>query len=119
MCSPWSILQKIGRGSSQLPSILTEDIDETCEMSYDSNYHHYHTVTGATPGIRPLIKPLLKAKDDERLRHRSGEDLSSKPQKHSSLLDIFRPRSKSDASRMKKPTFMSKMQSAMQVRTVE
>jgi len=95
----------------QLPSILTEDADEERETgSYPT---HYHTVTGATPGIRQLLKPILMSRDDERGRHKSGDDVS-KPHR-SNLMDVFRPRSKSDTSRLKKPNFMSKMSSAVQV----
>jgi hypothetical protein len=97
-----------------LPSILTEDVDEDRETgSYPT---HYHTVTGATPGIRQMLKLKPMSRDDERGRHKSGDDVS-KPHR-SNLMDVFRPRSKSDTSRLKKPNFMSKMSSAVQVQFI-
>lgn len=91
----------------ELPTILTEDVDEE---SGDGSYPtHYHTVTGATPGIQQMLKPILLSKG-ERERHRSGDDINLAGKKKTSLMDVFRPRSKSDASKLKKPNFMSKMQ---------
>lgn len=96
---------------AQLPSILTEDADEEREAgSYPT---HYHTVTGATPGIRQLLKPMFLSRDDERGRHKSGEEGSKSHR--GSLMDVFRPRSKSDTSKLKKPNFINKMSSAVQV----
>ncbi|XP_021956207.2 5'-AMP-activated protein kinase subunit gamma-2 isoform X3 [Folsomia candida] len=95
---------------AQLPSILTEDADEEREAgSYPT---HYHTVTGATPGIRQLLKPMFLSRDDERGRHKSGEEGSKSHR--GSLMDVFRPRSKSDTSKLKKPNFINKMSSAVQ-----
>lgn len=91
----------------ELPAILTEDVDE--ESAGDSYPTHYHTVTGATPGIQQMLKPMLLSKA-EKERHRSGDDINLAGKKKTSLMDVFRPRSKSDASKLKKPNFMSKMQ---------
>ncbi len=91
----------------ELPAILTEDVDE--ESAGDSYPTHYHTVTGATPGIQQMLKPMLLSKA-EKERHRSGDDINLTGKKKTSLMDVFRPRSKSDASKLKKPNFMSKMQ---------
>ncbi|ODN05468.1 hypothetical protein Ocin01_01192 [Orchesella cincta] len=90
----------------ELPAILTEDVDE--ESAGDSYPTHYHTVTGATPGLQQMLKPILLSKE-ERERHRSGDDINLVSKKKTSLMDVFRPRSKSDAARLKKPNFMSKM----------
>lgn len=120
---------------AQLPSILTEDADEeSAAESYPTHCERHlhncivpnigaklftfiisdHTVTGATPGIRQLLKPSLLSRDDERGRHKSGDQEGSRSLR-GSLMDIFRPRSKSDTSKLKKPNIVNKMSSAVQV----
>lgn len=90
-----------------LPSILTEDADEGSETNEAS-------VTTWTPGTR---NPLQL--QDARGRHRSGGDefgvKAPRTSKTNALLDAFRPRSKSDASKLKKPNFMSNIRHAVQV----
>ena len=91
----------------QLPSILTEDVDEATEAT---------AVNMATTGSK---MPGSAANDDDaRTRHRSGGDEAvNRPggTKTNAILDAFRPRSKSDVARLKKPTFMSTMKTAVQV----
>lgn len=51
-------------------------------------------------------------------RRKSGDDVLSSvspSRKAQALLDAFRPRSKSDASKNKKPTIISQMKNAMHV----
>ena len=93
----------------QLPSILTEDVDEGNETNEAS-------VTTWTSGTRNPLHLF-----DSRNRHRSGgDDINNKGPRTSKtatnmLLDAFRPRSKSDASKLKRPNFMSNIRNAVQV----
>lgn len=48
-------------------------------------------------------------------RRKSGEDTTQSPSRKPGMLDAFRPRSKSDASKKKSGTLMAHMKSAMQV----
>ena len=50
-----------------------------------------------------------------RQRRKSGDDPTSPTKRNVGFLDAFRPRSKSDATRMKKPTLMATMKQAMHV----
>ncbi|CAG7719189.1 unnamed protein product [Allacma fusca] len=84
----------------QLPSILTEDVDEATEVT-----------SSTVVQIHPLAH-----EDDSRTRHRSGDEIAGRTAttKTNVILDAFRPRSKSDVARLKKPTFMSTMKTAVQ-----
>lgn len=51
-------------------------------------------------------------------RRRSGSDETASPTRKSALFDAFRPRSKSDASKTRKPSIIANMKNVMQVRLV-
>ena len=48
-------------------------------------------------------------------RRRSGGDETASPTRKSALFDAFRPRSKSDASKTRKPSIIANMKNAVQV----
>ncbi|CAB3367245.1 Hypothetical predicted protein [Cloeon dipterum] len=109
-------------GSQPLPVIVTEDVDGTTMSHHDSlpplrpragtwgHARHAHP-----PPPPPSASTSEKSKDS-RQRRKSGDDIltSSPSKKPIPLFESFRPRSKSDASRNKRPTIISHMKSAMQ-----
>ncbi|XP_065349410.1 5'-AMP-activated protein kinase subunit gamma-2 isoform X1 [Cloeon dipterum] len=109
-------------GSQPLPVIVTEDVDGTTMSHHDSlpplrpragtwgHARHAHP-----PPPPPSASTSEKSKDS-RQRRKSGDDIltSSPSKKPIPLFESFRPRSKSDASKNKRPTIISHMKSAMQ-----
>ncbi|XP_059470970.1 5'-AMP-activated protein kinase subunit gamma-2 isoform X3 [Neocloeon triangulifer] len=109
-------------GSQPLPVIVTEDVDGTA-MSYHDNppprpragTWGSHARHAHPPPPPPSASSNEKTKDG-RQRRKSGDDIltSSPSRKPVPLFEAFRPRSKSDASKNKRPTIISHMKSAMQ-----
>ncbi|XP_065570833.1 uncharacterized protein LOC136033827 isoform X3 [Artemia franciscana] len=86
---------------------MSESVQTISAPGYESGHSRPRSGTlGATAG-RHLA--ALAA----RQRRKSGDDPTSPTKRNVGFLDAFRPRSKSDATRMKKPTLMATMKQAM------
>ncbi|XP_021922684.1 5'-AMP-activated protein kinase subunit gamma-2 isoform X4 [Zootermopsis nevadensis] len=126
-------------GSQPLPVIsVTEDVDGSMASGHEggrpragtwSISHTRHLNVGhgsSSPSPSSAANtPSSSTGSSSRQRRKSGDDIlhqqqaSSPSRKPATILDAFRPRSKSDASRTKKPvgagsTIISQMKSAMQ-----
>ena len=66
-------------------------------------------------GTRSGSNSRSNSRSNSAERRRSGDDTAS-PTRKTALFDAFRPRSKSDASKARKPSIIANMKNAVQVR---
>ncbi|XP_043483854.1 dentin sialophosphoprotein [Leptopilina heterotoma] len=136
-------------GSQPLPTIVTEDADNTYQFSQDQNHRpragtwssHSRNIrkpsSGSAPNSgksTPLPQQLESTsnsvnsnkgskkftgtrsgyRSNSAERRKSGSDETASPTRKSALFDAFRPRSKSDASKTRKPSIIANMKNVMQ-----
>ncbi|XP_051165788.1 5'-AMP-activated protein kinase subunit gamma-2 isoform X2 [Leptopilina boulardi] len=138
-------------GSQPLPTIVTEDTDNTNQFSQDQNHRpragtwssHSRNIRKPASGSAPnsgkstplpqqlesTSNSLNSSKGSKKFigtrsgstsrsnsaeRRRSGSDETASPTRKSALFDAFRPRSKSDASKTRKPSIIANMKNVMQ-----
>ncbi|XP_063223688.1 5'-AMP-activated protein kinase subunit gamma-2 isoform X2 [Bacillus rossius redtenbacheri] len=141
--APGSELKKKELGSQPLPVIsVTEEADGamasghheggrprsgTWSMAQSRHHHHHHHAAPAAAAPPPptgstsSTASSTSSSDSRSQRRRSGDDVlaqaqAQSPSRNHAIFDAFRPRSKSDASRAKKPgaTIISQMKSVVQ-----
>lgn len=106
-------------GSQPLPTTNSEDVDGGARPR-SGTWGSGKTVDakkdgGAGKSSKSGSRSGSTSRSSSMERRKSGEDTTQSPSRKPGMLDAFRPRSKSDASKKKSGTLMAHMKSAMQV----
>lgn len=99
-----------GTWGSAKPDIKSKNSDSKSS----SGSRHSHSAGGSRSGSASRSSSVERRKSGDEPGSGSGSQQPS-PSRKPGMLDAFRPRSKSDASKKKPGTLMAQMKSAMQV----